>query len=232
MTFLIIDDNPNQLYSLYIALKTKGHSVIIAGNGKEALEKLHENQGRFDVVLTDYAMPGMNGLELLGRIKKAYESLPVIMMTAYGKKELVIAALQNGCAGYIEKPFTLEQLMPEIERVASMGRREPLAGEAAAHVQAQIAKANDKLTVIAGGAEIALLDLEKENLSAVKNGLRDISSLAHEIGAANAIMMTTVMACNLPEKPCKNTSPPTGGPSRAEKTDAILMPAKGEKYHS
>lgn len=129
MNLLIIDDNPNQLYSLDIALKTKGHCVILAGSGTEALEKLHENESRIDVVLTDYAMPGMTGLELLCHIQKDYESLPVIMMTAYGKKELVIAALQNGCAGYVEKPFTLEELIPEIERVVSMAPRKTLIGD-------------------------------------------------------------------------------------------------------
>jgi DNA-binding NtrC family response regulator len=198
MNLLIIDDNPNQLYSLHIALKTKGHSVIIAGSGREALEKLRENNVRIDVVLTDYAMPGMNGLELLGHFQKEFESLPVIIMTAYGRKELVIAALQNGCAGYVEKPFTLEELMPEIERVTSLANQKALSGKSAEQIREQIGKVNDKLTVIVGGAEIAMLDLEQENLSPVKKELRDISTLAHQIGAANEIMMRAMIACNPP----------------------------------
>jgi DNA-binding NtrC family response regulator len=196
MNLLIIDDNPNQLYSLNIALKTRAHRVMMAVNGKEALEILQANHSRIDVVLTDYAMPGMSGLELLAHIQKNHAAIPVIIMTAYGKKELVMAALQHGCAGYVEKPFTLEQLMPEIERVIRKTHRKPLISELTEHIRAQVETVNDKLTVIAGEAEIAQMDLEKENWQGVKQELRDISLLALEIGVANKVLLERMMAGN------------------------------------
>jgi DNA-binding NtrC family response regulator len=72
---------------------------------------------KIDLVLSDYVMPGLNGIELLKRIRENHGSLPVILMTAYGEKDLIIEALRNRCDSFLEKPFTLDQLIQEIERV-------------------------------------------------------------------------------------------------------------------
>lgn len=120
MNILVVDDDMVQLESLRRGLKTKGHQVLEALSGEEALERFTDsNMIKVDLVLLDYLMPGMNGIEVLKKIRQNYGSLPVIIMTAYGERDLVIEALRNRCNSFIEKPFTLNQLMQEIERVTN-----------------------------------------------------------------------------------------------------------------
>ncbi|UCE75222.1 MAG: response regulator [Methanomassiliicoccales archaeon] len=118
MNILVVDDDALQLETLRRGLKNKGYQVLEALSGKEAVKCFaRSNMAKIDLVLSDYLMPGMNGIELVKKIRQNYGSLPVILMTAYGEKELVIEALRNRCDSFIEKPFTLDQLMQEIERV-------------------------------------------------------------------------------------------------------------------
>ena len=116
MQILIVDDEVDQLETLRRGLRRGGHSVVETTNAREALSWL-QNPNGIEMVITDFIMPIMNGSELLEQIRKNYPVLPVIMMTAYGRKDLFVGAHRNNCNGYIEKPFTLEQLMEEIERV-------------------------------------------------------------------------------------------------------------------
>ena len=118
MHILVVDDDRLQLETLRRGLRTKGYQVLEALSAEEALARFsHSNMNKIDLVLSDYVMPGLNGIELLKRIRENHGSLPVILMTAYGEKDLVIEALRNRCDSFIEKPFTLDQLMQEIERV-------------------------------------------------------------------------------------------------------------------
>ena len=66
-------------------------------SGEEALKYLEEHHDESTLVITDYYMPGMNGITLLKSIREQYGDLPVILMTAFGDKNLLIEALQNGC---------------------------------------------------------------------------------------------------------------------------------------
>jgi DNA-binding NtrC family response regulator len=115
MNILIVDDEKVQIETLRRGLRTRGFTVSEALNGKQALEQL-SGENKIDVVITDYAMPEMNGIELLKEIRKTDKHLPVIMMTAYGDKDLVVDAMRNSCDGFIDKPFNLEELLVEINR--------------------------------------------------------------------------------------------------------------------
>jgi len=117
MNVLIVDNEIVQLENLRIGLTSKGHHVLQALNGQEALSLIENDVNQIDLVITDYAMPGINGLELLQNIRWRHGNLPVIMMTAYGVRELVLDALHNQCNGFIDKPFTLERLLHEIDRI-------------------------------------------------------------------------------------------------------------------
>jgi len=88
-----------------------------AEDGYSALTLLR-NQS-FDFVITDCNMPGMNGLELLKAIRAEPRTakLPVLMVTAEAKRELIIEAAQNGVNGYIIKPFTAQTLEEKIKRI-------------------------------------------------------------------------------------------------------------------
>jgi len=118
MNVLVVDDDIVQLETLRRGLRSRGYKVFEALNADEALKQFgHPKDSKIELVLSDYIMPGMNGMDLLRKIRQDYGSLPFIIMTAYGEKDLVMEALRNRCDSFIEKPFTLDQLMDEIDRV-------------------------------------------------------------------------------------------------------------------
>jgi CheY-like chemotaxis protein len=117
MHILIVDDEPDGLETLQRSLRIKGHSVWAVTSGQEALEVLAKSGVAADMVVTDYLMPHMNGIELLTAVRSKYGQLPVVLVTAYGSKKVLTEALQNGCNGFLEKPFTPAQLQGEIERI-------------------------------------------------------------------------------------------------------------------
>ncbi len=186
MNILVADDEKVQVETIGRGLKNKGHHVIPALNGDEALKKLNEAKGKIDMVITDYAMPGMNGLGLLKKIRSTHPFLPVIMMTAYGEKELVIDALKNQCDSFIEKPFTLDQLLAEMERALKNGHpnNDTLAG-----ISRHFHQINNPLMSIIGSAELALRQLSDSDR--VKDSMQKILESAKCITDINRELMHT-----------------------------------------
>jgi len=123
MNILVVDDEKVQIESLKRGLRQKGFEVTVALSAKEALRHFEHNDNKIDLVLSDYAMPEMNGLELLEKIRKANPFLPVVMMTGYGEKSLVVKAMRQRCNGFIEKPFHVDQLCCEIEGARANQKR-------------------------------------------------------------------------------------------------------------
>jgi len=122
-TILLVDDEPAQLKSLGIGLLRHGYHIVEALDGQAALHRLDDFRGEIEMVITDYAMPGIDGLDLLQRIRRKFLSIPVILITGHGDKSLVIEAIRNRCDSFIEKPFTMETLMLEIRRINEFRRR-------------------------------------------------------------------------------------------------------------
>lgn len=128
LNVLIVDDEPVQLMSIRRGLRTRGFATSEAASVDEALCKLTADD-TIDLLITDYAMPCRNGLDLLRTLRESNPGLPVLMMTAHGEKDLALESLAQGCASYLEKPFTLEALLRVISEV--MVKREN-----SAHAQA------------------------------------------------------------------------------------------------
>jgi DNA-binding NtrC family response regulator len=105
---LVVDDEPDMRDALTAALRREGLCVSTAANGVEALEKV---QGQsFDLIITDVRMPRMGGLALLQELKRTSATIPVIMMTGYGRIEDAVEAMKAGAFDYLLKPFSLEDL--------------------------------------------------------------------------------------------------------------------------
>jgi len=113
-TILVVDDETNYLTVMEALLGSEGYEVLTAPGGHEALKIA--SSADLDLVLTDMKMPKMNGIELLGELKRLYPDLPVIMMTAYGTVEKAVAAMKAGAFDYILKPFKNEELLVTIAR--------------------------------------------------------------------------------------------------------------------
>jgi DNA-binding NtrC family response regulator len=119
LNILVAEDGKSQREMLRDFLKDEGYSVTVAENGKDALLKLQEDC--FDLVLTDYKMPGMDGMTLLKAGKELNPEVDVVVMTAFGTVETAVKAMKAGASDYITKPIDLDELQLLIERIA--GRR-------------------------------------------------------------------------------------------------------------
>src|SRR5262245_19924020 len=108
---LVVDDNEDNLKIIQEILRTRGFTVRLARDGASALKSLEEE--RPDVILLDVMMPEMDGIEVLDRIRAHPQlgSLPVILVTAKGQDEDVLAGYKTGADYYITKPFTARQLL-------------------------------------------------------------------------------------------------------------------------
>ncbi|MBF4992459.1 sigma-54 dependent transcriptional regulator [Methylophilus sp. QUAN] len=119
-TILAVDDEPHMRRLLEISLRQAGYRALSAGNGREALELIQQQQ--IDLVVSDLHMPGMNGLQLLEVIRKQYERLPFIMVTAQGEIKTAVEAMKLGASDYILRPFELETLEIAIQKALAVNR--------------------------------------------------------------------------------------------------------------
>ena len=117
MNILVVDDEPAMAESIRIGLESMGHRAFEALSAQQALDLLYHGGHRIDLIATDYLMPAMNGIDLLKAVRRSHPTLPVMILTAYAETSLVIEALKNRCDSFIEKPFSLDQLVAEIERI-------------------------------------------------------------------------------------------------------------------
>jgi DNA-binding NtrC family response regulator len=115
MHIMIVDDEKIVRESLYYWFEKAGHAVDTAASGFEALEKLEKVP--FDLLFVDIKMPGMDGIELLGRVKTDFPDTIVIIITAYGSIESSIEAMKKGAGDYLLKPFKPDYLSLVMEKV-------------------------------------------------------------------------------------------------------------------
>jgi len=117
---LIVDDKELMRDSVAATLARKGHTVVAAGGGKAAIEKIAERVP--DVVVTDLQMPEVSGLDVLDHVRRLDEQVPVIVITAFGTVETAVAAMKNGAFDYITKPFSGDELVVAVDRAVEHAR--------------------------------------------------------------------------------------------------------------
>src|SRR5690554_1397623 len=116
LAILIIDDEESIRHMLTMVLRKEGCKVTAVDNGEEGLKELLVHP--YDVVLCDVRMPKMGGLELLAEIDRRGISATVIMMSAFGSRELAVEALKKGAYDYIDKPFKKDEILLTILKAA------------------------------------------------------------------------------------------------------------------
>ena len=114
-SILVVDDEKGILEWLEIALKKEGYDVETALNGKKALELVGSKY--FHCVITDIKMAGMDGLQLLKKLKEEDPDIIVIIITAYGTFESVVEALRGGASDFITKPFRIDEITFRLRNV-------------------------------------------------------------------------------------------------------------------
>jgi DNA-binding NtrC family response regulator len=118
---LIVDDEPDFLSVMSVRLEANDYEVATAANGEEALSYIKNNNP--DAVLLDVLMPGIDGLEVLRRIRKMSESLPVYIITAFSTDERFKAANKLGASGFIIKTNDLAKEVDNITSALDMSAR-------------------------------------------------------------------------------------------------------------
>ena len=112
---LIVDDQPGIRLLLEELFRRENYSVRLAKNGVEAYKKIEEEQP--DCVLLDMKMAGIDGTDVLIKIKKDWPAVPVIMMTAYGELEKIEEVLALGAEKYFTKPFDIYEVRDSVNAV-------------------------------------------------------------------------------------------------------------------
>lgn len=123
MHLLLIEDNPDLAGNLYDFLEARRHTVDITHNGLSGLQFALEN--RYDVIVLDLMLPGMDGLEICQRLRAAGHDTPVLMLTARDTLANKLEGFSSGADDYLVKPFAMPELEARLTALARRGHGEP-----------------------------------------------------------------------------------------------------------
>ena len=167
-TILLIDDDDSLRRVMEFSLAEAGYSVKAAASGEEGLRLL--DAGSFDAVITDITMPGMDGMQVLARVRERDEAVPVIVITAYGTIESAVEAMRQGAFDYITKPFNRDELRITLDKALKMRRLERQNAELRTAV-------NDRYRFDA--------------IIGTSNRIRDVLEMAGRVAASDASVLIT-----------------------------------------
>lgn len=213
LRILLAEDNEVNLQLMVRLLKRRGHSVTIATDGKEALDRLAEfGFSAFDAALMDVQMPGMDGLEVAQAIRKQEQSLgthlPIMGVTAHAMAGYRERCLRAGMDAYMTKPIRSQKLFDELDRLTSNHAPAQLASPAldstpatgAFDRTAALERVEGDLELLADLIQVFLQDLPQQ-VAALRKAVEDqdakgIQQEAHRLkGAAASLDATAVSAC-------------------------------------
>ncbi len=112
---LVVEDEAHLAEGLRFNLEAEGHSVEVAGDGESAIDRLLKGANKFDAVVLDVMLPGMDGFEVVSALRKAKNYVPVLMLTARGRPEDVLAGFAAGTDDYLPKPFELPIFLARLQ---------------------------------------------------------------------------------------------------------------------
>jgi DNA-binding NtrC family response regulator len=183
---LVVDDEFSVRDALQGWFRKDGHAVATAADAREALHLLHAE--RFDVVLLDIRMPGIDGLELLRRIRVLDPACAVIMITAFATVETAVLALKEGAADYVTKPVDPDELSRLVER----GLAQRQAADAGSGVEPApletvplVAESPAMRALLAQARTLATSDVPLLIRGEVGSGRTRLARLIHDLSARN-----------------------------------------------
>ncbi|MGD9031644.1 MAG: response regulator [Desulfobacteraceae bacterium] len=115
MKMLLIDDDEWIRDSLSLFFEGEGCHLVAVETAEEGMEEL---QGKdYDIIIVDYRLPGMDGLEFLERIKESHPNALTLLITAYGSRDVFLKASKVGVQGFIDKPFTIRTIEDSLSQL-------------------------------------------------------------------------------------------------------------------
>jgi two-component system, OmpR family, KDP operon response regulator KdpE len=115
MKVLLVDDDDTLRQTLGIGLRAAGHEVLVAGDGRTALQSADED--RPDVIVLDLGLPDLSGFDVLRRVR-AWSTVPVVVLSARAESAEKVEALDLGADDYVTKPFGMEELLARVRAAA------------------------------------------------------------------------------------------------------------------
>jgi DNA-binding NtrC family response regulator len=173
-TILVVDDEPGMRLALREVLRRAGWRVVLAESAQLGLEEL-DALSEARLVITDFRMPGKTGLELLRELRRQRPTLPLVMMTAYGTVEDAVAAMREGAADYLLKPFSMETVLEIVDRVLSAPPVEAIGAPTSAKAEPDSSKI--------GGEERLMI--------AESPGLRRVLDVVWTVATADSTVLLT-----------------------------------------
>jgi DNA-binding response OmpR family regulator len=113
--FLVVEDEAHLAEGLRFNLEAEGHSVEVAGDGETAIERLLKARDKFDAVVLDVMLPGIDGFAVVSALRKAKNYVPVLILTARGRPEDVLEGFAAGADDYLPKPFELRIFLARLQ---------------------------------------------------------------------------------------------------------------------
>lgn len=122
MRILLVEDESSIANFLKEGLEEEGFAIDLADNGKKGLQMAQDNLDEYDVIILDWMLPGMSGVEICRNIRKENPTVPVLFLTARDTTDDVVFGLEAGANDYLRKPFAFEELLARI-RVLMRGKK-------------------------------------------------------------------------------------------------------------
>lgn len=117
MHILVVDDEHEFLELMMNRLQKRGFTVDVAPSGEQALERVEKE--RFDAMVLDVKMPGMDGIEVLRRVKQLRPQMPVLLLTGHASVEVAMTGVETGAVDYLLKPVPINDLIMRLRDIAA-----------------------------------------------------------------------------------------------------------------
>jgi DNA-binding response OmpR family regulator len=119
MQVLVVEDERRMAELLRQGLEEEGHSVVLAGNGRDGLAMAESHP--FDAIVLDVMLPGLDGFSVARKLRAGHNQTPILMLTARDANEAIVEGLNLGADDYLVKPFSFEVLLARLRAVSRRG---------------------------------------------------------------------------------------------------------------